>query len=334
MFVRNWILVLISVLALSTAWGKEVRMIDQLEKIFVNGSHQFILCRGEDISKPVVLFVHGGPASPLMLFARAFDDTFLKDFIIVHWDQRDSGKSFDPKGSISNFSLKQVSEDGLVVVDHLKKKFNQRQIILVGHSWGSIVGAAMVNAKADDFLAYISVGTVADMARGDSIKYEFLNQQVGLSGDQTDKADLKKLGPPPWTNFPQLVIQSRLMTKYKGSFFGLTREQINAAVEKNREYSPTEMENLDVSMDKVWKHISAFLFSYIAIQTVPQMNVPVLFVQGAHDMATPTTLAKKYFEKLNAPKGKEWVEFSSSAHFPMYEEPKAFLSLLQRASRY
>lgn len=63
-------------------------MIDLVEKIQANGSNQWVLYRGEDVSHPVVLFVHGGPGSPLMLFSRAFDGAFLKDFVVVHWDQR------------------------------------------------------------------------------------------------------------------------------------------------------------------------------------------------------------------------------------------------------
>jgi len=49
-------------------------------------------------------------------------------------------------------------------------------------------------------------------------------------------------------------------------------------------------------------------------------------------IATPTVLARDYFEKVKAPKGKEWEEFKQSANFPMYEEPEAFLALLQRVA--
>jgi pimeloyl-ACP methyl ester carboxylesterase len=49
------------------------------------------------------------------------------------------------------------------------------------------------------------------------------------------------------------------------------------------------------------------------------------------DMATPTVLAKEYFNQIKAPKGKQWVEFPNSAHFPMYEESTAFAEILKRA---
>lgn len=306
-------------------------MIDQLEKIRVNDSEQYVSYRGHDINKPIVLFVHGGPGSPLMLFSRAFDNIFLNDFVVVHWDQRGTGKSYDSTLPISTFSAEQVAKDGLFIVEHLKKKFNRTKILLVGHSWGSIVGALMVKEKPENFLAYISVGTVVDMIRGDSIKYEYLKHEIAKKGNKSNKEDLSKMGPPPWKDFSQLVLQSRLMTQFKGSFYNLDKDQINSAVEKNTEYSPLEMKNLDISMDKIWHKIQPFLSSYNALKSIPELNVPLFFAQGSHDMATPTALVKEYFGQIKAPQGKQWVEFANSAHFPMYEEPAVFVELLKRA---
>lgn len=305
-------------------------MIDQVEKIHVNNSDQYVLYRSSNVSKPVLLFVHGGPGSPLMLFSRAFDKVFMDDFIVVHWDQRNTGKSYNAKSSIDSFSAEQVAKDGLVIVEHLKKKFNRSKIILVGHSWGSIIGSLMVKKQPEDFKAYISVGTVVDMAKGDLMKYEFLQKEISKRGSKASKGDLVKMGPPPWRKFSQLILLSGLMAQYKGNLFNISSEQINSAAEKTKEYSQQEMKNLSVSMGKIWSQIQPFLENYNALKPIPTLNVPLFFAQGTHDMATPTVLAKDYFQKISAPKGKEWVEFSNSAHFPMYEEPAAFLKLLKR----
>lgn len=309
------------------------KSIDQLEKIEINNSRQWVLYRGKNIDKPIVLFIHGGPASPLMLFSRGFDYAYIKDFLVVHWDQRQSGKSYDPTQPLDTFSAQQVAKDGLVIVEHLKKKFGRSKILLVGHSWGSIIGALMAKNSPDSFYAYISVGTVADMDKGDMQKYLYLTTEITNKGDSTDKADLKKLGPPPWKDFNQITILSRLMMKYKGSFYNLTSQQLNAAVKKSKDYSATEMKNLNLAMEKIWHHIGPFLFNYKAQDTLKQIDIPIYFAQGSHDMATPIAVAKEYFDKLTAPKGKYWVEFHNSAHFPMYEEPQEFLSLLKRAAK-
>lgn len=313
--------------------ANKVAVIDQLEKIAVNGSEQYLLYRSNNSDRPVALFVHGGPGSPLMLFSRAFDKTDLNDFIVVHWDQRNTGKSYDPALALNTFTAEQVAADGLVVVEHLKKKFGQSKILLVGHSWGSIIGAFMVKKRPADFLAYISVGTVVDLSKADALKYEFLKSKIDETGDAKDKADLITMQKPPWKDFSQIIILSRLMTKYKGSFFSLSGDEINAAVEKTSEYTAADMKNLNLGMQKIWPQISPFLFSYNAMVSVPEIDVPLVFAQGNQDMATPTILAKAYFNQILAPKGKQWVEFPRSAHFPMYEEPKAFLELMKKAVR-
>lgn len=307
------------------------KTIDQIEKVKVNGSKQWLFYRGENKNNPVVMFVHGGPGSPLMYFSRAFDNELVKDFVVVHWDQRNSGKSYNSKQPMESFTADQVSKDGLVLVDHIKKKFNKSKIILIGHSWGAIVGALMAKKKPADFSAYISVGTVADMGLGDSMKYEFLKDKVNKDGDVTDKSDLQKMGPPPWKDFSQIVILSRLMVKFKGSFFALNDKDINLAVTKNKEYSENDFKNLNVSMEKIWQQTWPFLAKYKAINFVPRLDLPVIFVQGQHDMAAPTELAKEYFNQLSAPQGKEWIEFSNSAHFPMYEEPLKFHEVVKKA---
>lgn len=317
-------------LLISMSLFAKTKNIDQLEKLEINNSQQWVLYRGKNIDKPIVLFIHGGPASPLMLFSRGFDNAFIKDFLVVHWDQRQSGKSYDPTQPLDSFSAQQVAKDGLAVVDHLQKKFGKSKILLVGHSWGSIIGALMVKNAPDNFYAYISVGTVADMAKGDVQKYLYLNNEITDKGDATDKADLKKLGSPPWKDFGQITILSRLMMKYKGSFYNLTSKQLNTAVEKSKDYSVSEMKNMNVAMEKIWYHIGPFLFNYKAEDTLKEIDVPVYFAQGTHDMATTTAIAKEYFDKLTALKGKHWVEFHNSAHFPMYEEPQEFLSLMKR----
>lgn len=303
-------------------------MADNLEKIEVNKTSQWILCRGNE-SKPIALFVHGGPASPLMYFSRAFDDVFLKDFLVVHWDQRLSGKSYDAKGDIKNFSLGQVAKDGIVVAEYLKNKFKKQKILLVGHSWGSMVGSHMAMFNPELFSTYLSVGSLADIKEGDRLKYEFLRSKVR---DAKDKSDLEKMGPPPWAEFSQLVINSRLMMKFKGSLFGLTESQLSGAVDGNKEYNAEEMKNIDVVMEKVWKHIFPTFINYRAIESVPKLSLPVIFVHGKYDMATPAGLAKEFFDKLNAPK-KNWVDFKKSAHFPMYEEPNKFLEVMIEAAK-
>ena len=61
--------------------------------ILINGIEQWVTIKGES-SKPLILFLHGGPGSPISPYSDNLYKNWEKDFIIVQWDQRGTGKTF------------------------------------------------------------------------------------------------------------------------------------------------------------------------------------------------------------------------------------------------
>lgn len=322
-------------LTLSANSLAQTNPVDELEAIEVNGSKQWLLQRGADQSKPVVLFVHGGPGSPLMHFSRAFDKAFIQDFIVVHWDQRGSGKSFDPNEPSANYTFQNFVDDGLVVANHLKKKFQKEKIFLVAHSWGTMVAFNMVAKQPALFQSLVTVGTVSDMGQMENFRYQRVLSGIEESHAEEAKTRIKELGPPPYLNFDSLTNFGDLLVEivgFSGTFHNLSIDQLNEAVSQNKEYSEVELVASMEGMRSVFNSLSSYLFKYDALKAVPKILVPTYFVQGKYDFNTPTILARDYFDELNAPKGKHWVEFENSAHFPFYEEPGKFLEVLKRAA--
>lgn len=309
--------------------------IDQLEFFEVNGTKQWILERGQDRTKPLILFVHGGPGSPLMWFSRAWDAPFLNDFVVVHWDQRGSGKSFDPSISPDSYTLDQIVADGLKVTELLRSKFHRQKIILAGHSWGSMVAAHMTVAKPEYFQALVSIGTATDQSATEGFRYDLVKEKVKNHQDETLKTKLVEVGPPPYTSstkireFGELFLQ---VVGWSGTSRKYTLDEFTAAVMKTKEYSEADFERANEGMNALLDVLGPSLNTYDANEAVPRIEVPVYFAQGSFDLNTPTHLARAYFERLSAPVGKRWFLFSNSAHFPMYEEPEEFLALLKRAA--
>ncbi|MEZ4273138.1 MAG: alpha/beta hydrolase [Myxococcota bacterium] len=165
--------------------------IDLHTAINVNGSKQWILMRGNNTSKPVVLFVHGGPGSPLTYFSRAFDGAFIDDFVVVHWDQRGAGKSFDAAESALNYRLPQYVDDGLVVVEHIREKLKKKKVLLVGHSWGTMVAFNMLAQRPKVFRSLVTVGTVSNMGEMERYRYQRVRAAVESSGDKEALHTLK-----------------------------------------------------------------------------------------------------------------------------------------------
>lgn len=66
--------------------------IQEASYIDVNGMKQFIRIRGEDGANPVMIFIHGGPASPMGYVSSYFQRELESKLTIINYDQRGSGR--------------------------------------------------------------------------------------------------------------------------------------------------------------------------------------------------------------------------------------------------
>ena len=61
-------------------------------------------------------------------------------------------------------------------------------------------------------------------------------------------------------------------------------------------------------------------------------DVPFYLLSGATDAFTPTVLAEEYLQAVTAPE-KQHVVFEQSGHWPMLDEPDAYLAALLAHAR-
>ena len=68
--------------------------LDSLEKIEIGGIEQWIYMTSNDISKPVLLFLHGGPGYTMLPILHEYNRELEDHFLVVNWDQRGAGLSY------------------------------------------------------------------------------------------------------------------------------------------------------------------------------------------------------------------------------------------------
>ena len=183
------------------ASAQDSTAIDEHGFVMIGGIEQWVTIRGQDRGNPVILVLHGGPGVSNAPFAPAFIP-WQKAFTVVEWDQRGAGRTFGRNGADGSgpLTIDRLTHDGIELAEHLRARLHKEKIVLLGISFGSMLGIGMVEARPDLFAAYVGSGQFINAVDGDALGYELtLKQARAVSNTDAIKA-LEAMGPPPWTD--------------------------------------------------------------------------------------------------------------------------------------
>ena len=303
------------------------------EKVFidVNGVRQGMFIKSKDATHPVLLYVHGG--MPDYFLTQQFPTGMADDFTVVWWEQRGSGISYAADIPRESLTKEQLIADALTVTDYLRHRFKQEKIYLMGHSGGSFIGIEAAARAPERYHAYIGVAQISYQLESERMAYDYMLKEYKARGN---KAMVKKLEDAPVTinGAPSAYVAIRdkamhelgigTMHEMKSLMLGLVIPSF-----RFREYTLTEKINLwrgksGSGISVIWDQIVA-----TDLRTaVPELTIPVYFVEGRWDYTCNSQLARSYFDELKAPV-KGFYTFTQSAHSPMFEEPERFEEILR-----
>ncbi len=158
------------------------------------------MIRGTSTDNPVLLFLAGGPGGTELGAMRRHGQALEKDFVVVTWDQRGAGKSYDSLDPISTLTLQQAVSDTVEVSNYLRNRFGQDKIYLLGQSYGTILGVLAAQQHPELYRAYIGVGQMVDPRETDGVFYTDALAWARRSGNTALVNKLTSSGPPPYTD--------------------------------------------------------------------------------------------------------------------------------------
>ena len=132
---------------------------------------QWVMIRGESLTNPPLVILHGGPGFSDTPFLRKYNTALEKSFTVIYWDQRGTGKSFDRRIPISSMRLEQFISDLDELVEKLRSRLSKRKVVFFGHSWGSVLGVLYAARFSDKVAAYVGSGQVGDWAAAEAASY-------------------------------------------------------------------------------------------------------------------------------------------------------------------
>jgi len=301
--------------------------IDEARYVEIGGIEQWITIRGEDRNNPVVLFLHGGPGDATNPWGYAAFRLWLKQFTVVQWDQRGAGRTLAKNRSMpaTTITVPRMVQDGVELAASLRKTLGKDKIILVGHSFGSILGVLMVKARPELFYAFVGTGQVADPARGYTVAFGDLLKKAEALGDARAMAELREVGPPPYPNGRGYGVQRKWSNFFEGadafisSMFGFALAAPGSTVRDITDWGDGQ----SLSAEHLVPETSALDAKALG----GDFALPVFVIQGAEDFTTPTNLAREFVSAIRAP-AKAFVPIEGAGHFAVFMKPAAFVEQL------
>jgi pimeloyl-ACP methyl ester carboxylesterase len=308
------------------------RRVATLSRVRIGEANQWISLRSDDLRNPIVLYLHGGPGASQLTSNRRHTRELEKHFTVVDWDQRGAGKSYAAIEDVGRMTIDQIVDDARELTVHLRNRFQQERIVLVGHSWGSVIGALAAAKYPDLFHCYVGIGQVANMADGEAASYRWTLEEAQRRDDRRAVRALTAMGPPPYTGDwrRKTIRQRRYVAAFGGEIHGSRAGAMGIVLRsllRSREYGLADRINLFRGLLGSMKLLWPQLLKINLFDAVPELKLPVIILAGRFDHEVPSEVAARYFDALRAP-SKELIWFERSAHMPQFEEPELFTRMM------
>ena len=305
--------------------------IDDERFVRINGVDQWITIRGQDRRNPVLLVLHGGPGSPESYLTRYFKP-MERDWVVVQWDQRGGGKTLARAGGNPdpNIDMATMVADGIAVSEYLRQRLPHDKLVIVGHSWGSILGAKLALARPEGTRPMSAAGQAASSAsERQAWLYAYLVSRARAAGDAKGLAELQGgAGPPPWTDGSPAMMH---MVHAAGPYLppAVSYNDNVKAVLTDPNWSLADVMALQRGMTgmlrtRLWKR----QVRDVDITGAGEVfAMPVVVIQGGSDLTTPTPFARTWLDRIQAP-AKAFVVVPGQGHELLSTDNAAFTRAL------
>jgi len=275
----------------------------------INGVPQWITIRGRDSRNPVLLILHGGPGFATSFLAPLYAD-WERSFTIVQWDQPGSGSTGlrnlgRPSGPMT---IERFANDAVAVTLWVRQRLGVNKVVLFGSSWGSLLGIELAHRRPELFSAYVGTSQPVG-ARGALVGYQMALDAARRRGDAAAIAALTRIGPPPYRTFEDFMVRQQYsnppglpatpeQAAAVNELIGVMRNpQPGASYVSDLPAPPGFDGGLMAAIQATWQEA----WSWEARPLGMRFAIPMFIFQGEVDVNTPTSVAREYFDEIEAP---------------------------------
>jgi proline iminopeptidase len=310
--------------------GSEVTgSVAELTAIDVNGHELGLMIRGHSVENPVLLFLAGGPGGSEYGAMRRHLPELERHFTVVTWDQRGTGTSYPELDPTDTVTLDGAIDDTVVVTDHLRDRFGQDTIYLLGQSWGTTLGVLAVQQHPERYAAFVGTGQMVSQRATDRIFYDDTLAWARANGNDALVEELVAIGEPPYDEmFPYETALANEQAVYP--YDHSPNSEGEAQMSENLlvgEYTLLDQAHVLGAFMDTFSVLYPQLQGIDFRDTATEFDVPMFFVQGAHEARGRAALFDEWYPTIDAPI-KDLVVLDTSGHRPLWEQPDAFVEYM------
>lgn len=306
--------ILLSLLLVAITTVSNASSIDTNEIVTLDGYRHFVSYKGME-DKPVLLILHGGPGRTLRGAADYFNDKLIQEFIVVHWDQRrtEMGDSLNPNQQ--ELTMELLHADTELMVDYLRKRFQQERIFLASHSWGSETGFEFAHKHPEKLHAFIAISPMIDQVKTTQLTIALLKDWAIENTDSTALQELDSVKIPHETKSDLFYQQKWLFIHNEVGFASLPN------------FRDVYFEWMDVWFPLIREQSQQSL-----IERYQSFQCPIVILEGNGDGMEVHQLAKEFYKHIKS-KGKRFVWFKESGHTVFNTEPEKLQDEIIKVSK-
>ncbi|MCW3118035.1 MAG: hypothetical protein JWM28_2117 [Chitinophagaceae bacterium] len=270
--------------------------------IKIGGINQWINIKGKDIDKPILLWLHGGPGASAMSYAERITGRLQKHFIVVQWDQRETGRTMALNHS-PELSLQQINDDVNELITCLLKTYNRKKLFLVGNSWGGYLALKAASKYPELLEACI---LVSPSVYGIESEQRSLQNVMGEAKQREDKQAIGEIASIkiPFETAKDLY----LLRKWMFTFHG---RKVSHAI------GP---EDFFLKYAEKWLAVVNGFESYNPFEEIKKLECPVFFLVGQDDYITHPEITERFYNQVQAPVKK--IHWFNAGHMVTTQKPR------------
>ncbi|HEU4548055.1 MAG TPA: alpha/beta hydrolase [Rhizomicrobium sp.] len=309
------------------AGAKAATGIDQSGFVRIGGIEQWIAIQGRDAGNPAIVYLHGGPGEAQSPFLEEFIP-WEKDFTVVNWDQRGSGKTYEKNGKTTpDVTLDRLADDAVELTRHVLKRLNKSKLILVGQSFGAMLGLMVVKRAPELYYAFVGTGQFVNNNLTMAYRERWARREALAAHDTAGLKALDAVRTLSVNDWKRIAASRKWMMSPPDQAYLKTQADFTGPLSHPRPAARVWIEGYGFEANQVGKQSIAF----DAMREFPSLPVPYVLIQGRNDHVTPFQPAKAYFDKVRS-KGKIFVPIDGG-HYACFTNPRAFVAALDRYVR-